>query len=275
MVCGYTFRGWVSTWTEGRLVLWCDHNRQATAELRIEELKNDLAAKGIRLQGFFPAEATFLAVRITFTLPSLDQHQTTHGQLCRQLGTLRTTVFWAGAVLGRMGRGAVVRQSAVRAGPAKHKPLVERVGLVGRSFVEIGVTRTHGVAYGSSYLTDRAAYSLEPTGQHWSSDSMVVIPHTLRSTRENGPGGRKRPQRAPQEVTSAALLKASKPLELTSEPAWGRVKDEQTVVWRCGRKAESTRGEGDAGDQSRVGQPRTTDAQAASKGRIDAPRGTS
>lgn len=125
-VPGYTFRVWVTNRTEAALELWRDYNRRATVEQRIEELKNDLAAKGFCLQGFFPTEAAFLAVLFTFNLLSLYQQQTTPGQPYRQPGTLRTTVFLAGAVLGTRGREAVVRLSAVWGGLAKHKPLVER-----------------------------------------------------------------------------------------------------------------------------------------------------
>lgn len=122
---GYTFRVWVTNRSEKTEELWRDYNRRATIEQRIEELKNDLAAKGFCLKSFFATESAFLAVLFTFNLLSLYQHQTTPTQPYRQPGTLRTAVFVAGAVLGTMGREVVVRLSAAWGGLAKHKPLLE------------------------------------------------------------------------------------------------------------------------------------------------------
>jgi hypothetical protein len=124
-VPGYTFRVWVTNRSEGVLALWRDYNGRATVEQRIEELKNDLAADGFCLQPFFATESAFLAVLFTFNLLSLYQHQTTPGQPYRQPGTLRTAVFLAGAVLGKMGRDVVLKLSASWGGLGKHKPLVE------------------------------------------------------------------------------------------------------------------------------------------------------
>ena len=123
-VPGYTFRVWVTSRSEGAMELWRDYNGRATVEQRIEELKHDLAADGFCLQPFFATESAFLAVLFTFNLLSLYQHQTTPGQPYRQPGTLRTAVFLAGAVLGKMGRDVVLRLSAAWGGLAKHKPLV-------------------------------------------------------------------------------------------------------------------------------------------------------
>jgi len=64
-------------------------------------------------------------VLFTFNLLSLYQQQTTPESPYRQPGTLRTAVFLCGAVLGVMGRDAVVKLSAAWGGLAKHKPLVE------------------------------------------------------------------------------------------------------------------------------------------------------
>lgn len=124
-VPGYTFRVFVTNRTEGPLELWRDYNGRATVEQRIEELKNDLAAGGFCLQQFFGTEAAFLAVLFTFNLLSLYQHQTTPHAPYRQPATLRTEVFLAGAILGKMGRGLVLKLSAAWGGLAKHKPLVD------------------------------------------------------------------------------------------------------------------------------------------------------
>jgi hypothetical protein len=124
-VPGYTFRVWVTNRSQGALGLWRDYNGRATVEQRIEELKHDLAADGFCLQPFFGTESAFLAVLFTFNLLSLYQHQTSPDQPYRQPATLRTAVFLAGAVLGKMGRETVLRLSAAWGGLAKHKPLVE------------------------------------------------------------------------------------------------------------------------------------------------------
>jgi hypothetical protein len=124
-VPGYTFRIWVTNRRDRALELWRDYNQRACIEQRIEELKHDLAADGFCLQPFFATESAFLAVLFTFNLLSLYQQQTTPESPYRQPGTLRTAVFLCGAVLGVMGRDAVVKLSTAWGGLAKHKPLVE------------------------------------------------------------------------------------------------------------------------------------------------------
>lgn len=122
---GYTFRVWVINRSEGARELGRDYNGRACVEQRIEELKHDLAADGFCLQPFFATESAFLAVRFTFNLLSLYQHQTTPAAPYRQPGTLRVAVFLCGAVLGVLGRDVVVKLSAAWGGLGKHKPLVE------------------------------------------------------------------------------------------------------------------------------------------------------
>lgn len=124
-VPGYTFRVWVTNRKENAMELWRDYNGRACVEQRIEELKNDLAADGFCLQPFFATESAFLAVLFTFNLLSLYQHQTTPTRPYRQPGTLRTTVFLCGAILGVMGRQMVIKLSSAWGGLRKHKPLVD------------------------------------------------------------------------------------------------------------------------------------------------------
>lgn len=126
-VPGYTFRVWVTNRSDGALELWRDYNGRTCVEQRIEELKNDLAADGFCLREFFGTEAAFLAVLFTFNLLSLYQHLTTPQQAYRQPATLRTQVFVAGAILGRIGKQAALKLSAAWGGLAKHKPLVDTV----------------------------------------------------------------------------------------------------------------------------------------------------
>jgi hypothetical protein len=52
---------------------------------------------------------------------------TTPTQTYRQPSTLRTTVFLAGASLGRLGKKMALKLSAAWGGLQKHKPLIEAV----------------------------------------------------------------------------------------------------------------------------------------------------
>ena len=123
-VPGYTFRLWVTNRADGALELWRDYNQRACVEQRIEELKNDLGAKGFCLHSFFATEAAFLAVLFTFNLLSLYQQHTTPQQPYRQPGTLRVSVFLCGAILGTLGRQLVVKLSAAWGGLNKHNELI-------------------------------------------------------------------------------------------------------------------------------------------------------
>jgi hypothetical protein len=124
-VPGYTFRLWVTNRPDSALELWRDYNGRACVEQRIEELKHDLGAHGFCLHPFFATESAFLAVLFTFNLLSLYQHQITPNAPYRQPGTLRTSVFLCGAILGVIGHDVVVKLSAAWGGLDKHKPLVE------------------------------------------------------------------------------------------------------------------------------------------------------
>ena len=126
-VPGYTFRVFVTNRTETPVELWREYNGRATIEQRIEELKNDVAADGFCMQDFFATESAFLSALFTFNLLSLYQHMSTPAQTYRQPSTLRTTVFLAGATLGRLGKKMVLKLSAAWGGLQKHKPLVEAV----------------------------------------------------------------------------------------------------------------------------------------------------
>ena len=111
-VPGYTFRAFVTNRAQAPVELWREYNGRATIEQRIEELKNDVAADGFCMQNFFATESSFLATLFTFNLLSLYQHMTTPTQTYRQPSTLRTTVFLAGASLGRLGKKMGLKLSA-------------------------------------------------------------------------------------------------------------------------------------------------------------------
>lgn len=123
----YTFRTWVTNRSEPTLELWRDYNGRATVEQRIEELKNDLGADDFCTQNFWATEAAFLAVLFTFNLLSLYQQLSALGGNHRQPATLRTAVFWCGAILRRTGRQCVLHLSACWGGLDKHKPLLETI----------------------------------------------------------------------------------------------------------------------------------------------------
>jgi len=103
-VPGYTYRIFVTNRTESAVIIWRDYSGRACIEQRIEELKNDLSARGFCVRGFFGTESAFLAVIFAFNLLSLYQRQSTPEKPYRQLATLRTEVFIAGSVLGLIGK---------------------------------------------------------------------------------------------------------------------------------------------------------------------------
>lgn len=126
-VPGYTFRIFVTNRDEEPLVLWRDYNDRATIEQRIEELKAELAADGFCMKILFATETAFLAVHFTFNLLSLYQKAIAPAAHYRQPGTLRTTVFLGGAILGRAARKAVLHLSTTWGGCEKHKPLLDAI----------------------------------------------------------------------------------------------------------------------------------------------------
>jgi hypothetical protein len=67
---GYVFRVFVTNHHDSPLEIWRDYNGRATAECRIDELKNELAADHFCLRSFFATESAFLAVLFGFNLLS-------------------------------------------------------------------------------------------------------------------------------------------------------------------------------------------------------------
>lgn len=124
-VPGFTFRVWATNRNNPPMDIWREYNGRAIMEQRIEELKLELAVQGFCLHSFWATEAAFLSVLLTFNLLSLYQQATRPAQPYMQPATLRAGVFLAGAILGSVGRGLVVRLSAAWGGIQKHKPLVE------------------------------------------------------------------------------------------------------------------------------------------------------
>jgi hypothetical protein len=127
-------------------------------------LKNALAADGFCLQPFFATESAFLAVLFTFNLRRLYQHQTTPNQPYRQPGTLRTAVFLAGAVLGKMGREVGLKLSA--AGGVGQAQAVggSGAGLAENHFAEVGPTAGPAGHRRRFHRNDGAPVSIKNTG---------------------------------------------------------------------------------------------------------------
>ena len=125
-VPGYTFRVWVTNRAEDAATLWRDYNGRATIEQRIEELKNDMHADGFCTRKFFATEAAMLSAIFAYNLLAVYQAQVTPQSGWRRPSTLRAAVFVCGAVLGRIGRKAVLRLSQSGGGLLRHKPLIHK-----------------------------------------------------------------------------------------------------------------------------------------------------
>ena len=126
-VPGYTYRVFVTNWSDAGAVIWRDYNGRACVEQRIEELKNDLSAGGFCVREFFGTESAFLSVLFAFNLLSLYQRQLAPERAYRQPATLRSQVFVAGAILGLIGKQTALKLSQAWGGLAKHRPLLDAV----------------------------------------------------------------------------------------------------------------------------------------------------
>lgn len=125
-VPGYTFRLFVTNTEAPPEEVWRDYNQRADTENRIAELKYDLAADDFCLHPFFATEAAFLAVLLLFNL--LGEFQRVAGwKTYRQPATLRSQLFLAGGILGRVGRRAVLHLSSAWGGLDKLKPVLEKL----------------------------------------------------------------------------------------------------------------------------------------------------
>jgi len=107
---GYRFHAVVTTLTLPPEEVWRTYNGRADTENRLKELKYAFGADGFCSQRFWATEAALRAICLLYNLV-----ETFHGALAaparRTLSTLRVTVFACGAILGRVGRQAVLRLS--------------------------------------------------------------------------------------------------------------------------------------------------------------------
>ena len=107
---GYRFHAVVTTLPLPPEAVWRTYNGRADTENRLKELKYSFGADGFCSHRFWATEAALRAICLLYNLVEAFQ-----GALAvpvrRTLSTLRVTVFACGAILGRVGRQAVLRLS--------------------------------------------------------------------------------------------------------------------------------------------------------------------
>ncbi len=107
---GYRFHAVVTTLALAPEDVWRTYNGRADTENRLKELKYSFGADGFCSRRFWATEAALRAICLLYNLVEAFQ-----GALAaparRTLSTLRVTVFACGAILGRVGRQAVLRLS--------------------------------------------------------------------------------------------------------------------------------------------------------------------
>jgi len=90
--------------------VWRFYRKHADIENQIRELKWDYGADGFCQRKFFPTEAAFRMVCVTYNLVSLLQDKLGF-KIYRTLGTLRSQLFAVGTILGTQGRRTILRVS--------------------------------------------------------------------------------------------------------------------------------------------------------------------
>jgi hypothetical protein len=107
---GYRFHAMVTTCTAAPVDVWHTYNGRADTENRLKELKHAFGADGFCSRRFWATEAALRSICMLYNL--LEEFQTALAVPARRtLATLRTTVFACGAILGTVGRQAVLRLS--------------------------------------------------------------------------------------------------------------------------------------------------------------------
>jgi hypothetical protein len=122
---GYTYRVLVTNVVADGEAVWRRYNGRADMENRIKELKEDLFADKFCMKRFFSTEAAFRSVLFLFNLLS-EFGRVAIGRY-RQPGTLRSSIFTLGGVLGREGSRVLVYLSESWGGLGKVKPLFAKV----------------------------------------------------------------------------------------------------------------------------------------------------
>jgi len=107
---GYRFHAAVTTLAASPEEVWRTYNGRADTENRLKELKYRFGADGFCSRRFWATEAALRAICLLYNL--VETFQGALGAPARRtLSTLRVTVFACGAILGRVGRQAVLRLS--------------------------------------------------------------------------------------------------------------------------------------------------------------------
>ncbi len=107
---GYRFHAVVTTLTAAPEDVWRTYNGRADTENRLKELKYSFGADGFCSRRFWATEAALRAICLLYNLVEAFQGALA-ASVRRTLSTLRVTVFACGAILGRVGRQAVLRLS--------------------------------------------------------------------------------------------------------------------------------------------------------------------
>lgn len=115
---GYLYQAILTDRTDAPEEVWRFYRGHAEVESRIRELKWDYGIDGFCQKKFFPTEAAFRLVCVTFNLVSLLQDRL-GTKVHRTLGTLRPQLLAVGALVGRSGRRTVLRLSL--AGPWRER----------------------------------------------------------------------------------------------------------------------------------------------------------
>jgi hypothetical protein len=111
---GYRFHAVVTTLPAPPEDVWHTYNGRADTENRLKELKHSFGADGFCSRRFWATEAALRAICLLYNLVEAFQGALT-APVRRTLSTLRITVFACGAILGRVGRQAVLRLSRTTA----------------------------------------------------------------------------------------------------------------------------------------------------------------
>jgi len=107
---GYRFHAVVTTLTGPPVDVWHTYNGRADTENRLKELKHAFGADGFCSHRFWATEAALRSICLLYNL--LEEFQgVLAAPVRRTLATLRPTVFACGAILGAVGRQAVLRLS--------------------------------------------------------------------------------------------------------------------------------------------------------------------
>lgn len=107
---GYRFHAVVTTLAAVPEAVWRLYHGRADTENRLKELKHAFGADGFCSQRFWATEAALRAICFLYNLVEAFQGALA-APVRRTLHTLRVTVFACGAILGRVGRQAVLRLS--------------------------------------------------------------------------------------------------------------------------------------------------------------------